>query len=151
MPDKRKLQAVSISSLLSDNNRKLGALLQHVHFLRRLEDKLHAHLGPPLNTHCSLANFAKDTLTLHSDSSIWAAKLRYTAPDILSYLQNECKLSSLKNIRIKVIPTAGPTQKTSHKRLMLSATSARYLAEVATSMRDNDLQKSLFKLSRHGK
>ncbi len=151
MPDTRKLQTVTLASLLSDDNPESGALLRHVYFLRRLEDKLLAYLGPPLNTHCTLANFANDTLTLLGDSSTWAARLRYAAPEILYYLQNECKLSSLKTVRIKVMPPAGSGRRSPRERPAISAASARHLAEVATSMRDNDLQKSLFRLARHGK
>lgn len=149
MPDTRNCQILPVGSLFSDRNNQLGNLCQHINNLRNLENKLLAYLAPPLNTHCTLANYTTTTIVLHTDSPTWAAKLRYCIPEILSYMQHECQLETLRTIRIKVIPLNNPLDKISTRRLTITSASANFINKVATMMSDNDLRTSLLKLGKH--
>jgi len=142
--------SVPAYSYLSDSCSNLGQLIQHGARLRELECQLTAHLGPPLNRHCRIANYANNTLTLHTDSPGWAAKLRFITPDILNFMRNNCHLSEIKTVRIRImIPDTKPVKTSKH--LALSQTTAGHIKEVASSMSDEGLRQSLFRLSEHRK
>lgn len=154
MPYSRNRQPLPIGSLLSDGDSQLGRLCQHIDNLRNLENKLLAYLDPPLNVHCALANYTNNTIVLHTDSPTWAAKLRFRTPEMLSYMQHECKLETLKTIRIKIIPLTGQLDKTQPgktvtRRLTISSISANFINNVAFTMSDIDLRTSLIKLGKH--
>ena len=151
MLKKRNLQKSALLALFTDNKTTIGKLYEHAKYIQQLEIKLFKHLGHPLNTHCILANHANDTLTLHADSPSWATKLRYCTPDILSYMQQQCHLPTLKTVRIKVMPTANKTTQIPKRHLSLSAKSAKFIDGVATSMTDENLSRSLLKLSKHSR
>lgn len=142
--------SVPAYSYLSDSSSKLGQLIQHGNRLRELESQLTAHLGAPLNQHCRIANYANNTLTLHTDSPGWAAKLRFITPDILNFMRNKCHLSEIKTVRIRIIiPDMKPAKNAKH--LTLSQTTADHIKEVALSITDEGLRQSLLKLSEHRK
>lgn len=139
--------SIPVSSYLSGNS-GLGQLVQHSARLRELEHKLVDHLGPPLDQHCRIANYADTTLTLHTDSPAWAAKLRFITPDILNYMRSRCHLHNIRTVRIRVLlPDSNPVSAPRH--LKLSHTAADHLRSVALSMTDEGLHQSLLRLSEH--
>jgi hypothetical protein len=141
----------SLHSLFTDNNNMIGDLLKHAYYIQQLQSKLHEHLGPSLNTHCIIANYNNAVLTLHADTPTWAAKLRYLTPDILCYMHQQCHLTKLKTIRIKVMPTIFSPARTSIRQLTLSAKSAKLMKDVANTMPDQALRTSLLKLAKHSR
>ena len=151
MSDKHRNKPLPFHSLLERNNSELNNLCQHSVFLVNLENKLLTFLKSPLNNHCKVANYSNETIILLSDSPAWAAKLRYCTPAILSYLQTECQLSSLKTIRIKVNPPASSKHSTQVRRLILSPTSAEFISQVANNMTDEKLRYSLLKIAQQQK
>lgn len=149
MSNKSTNKPVAFSSLFKSKNSELGTLCQHAAFLSDIEKNLLSFLGFPLNTHCKLANYANDTVILHSDSPAWAAKLRYNTPLILDLLRTRCRLNTLKTIRIKVNPPVSPASTLPVKRLTLSPASAEFISQVANSMTDDNLRLSLLKIAKH--
>lgn len=133
----------------STSNSKVGLLLKHANFINQLQSELHKYLGQPLNAHCKIANYKKDTLILHADSPGWAAKLRYMTPDILGLMHQQFKLTDIKTIRVKVAPDSRKTFKTSKKPVTLSSKSAKLVNDVANTISDHALKTSLLKISRH--
>lgn len=142
--------SVPVYSYLTDSYSNLGRLIQHGDRLRELESRLTAHLEPPLNQHCQIANYANNTLTLHTDSPTWAAKLRFITPDILNFMRNNCSLSEIKTVRIRIMIPDTKTANTA-KHLTLSPSTADHIKEVALSVTDDGLRHSLLKLSKHRK
>lgn len=152
MTDRIYNKPVAFSSLLENPDSMPGKLFLHAGYLSQLEKKLHLFLESPLNTHCKIANFSNETLVLHSDSAAWAAKLRYNIPAILNYMQTECRLTTLKTVRIRIkLPEQSSQAKSASKNNLISRDSANYLNQMADSMSDADLRLSLLKLSRHGR
>lgn len=149
MPDHPRNKTVMFSALLKNENSMLGRLCQHADFLGVLENRLRLFLDSPLNTHCIVANYYNSTLILHADSAAWASKLRYNTPAILAFMQNECKLKSLKTIRIKVIPASTQHQDNAGRRLSMSAATGNLINQVAATMPDDELRLSLLKLAKH--
>ena len=151
MQKKKQFNTPTLHAFLINKESMMGGLLKHTHHIQQLQSELHKYLGPPLNTHCILANYHDDMLILHADSPTWSAKLRYLIPDILSYMQQQCHLTKLKTIRIKVMPVSPSPAKTSTRQLTLSATSARLMNDVANTMSDQALRASLLKLAKHSR
>ncbi len=151
MQNSKKIITPSLYALLTGNKNMFGDLLNHTHYIQQLQYNLHEYLGPPLNTHCILANHNNDILIIHADSPTWAAKLRYLTPDILSYMHQQCHLTKLKTIRIKVMPTTPSPVKTSTRQLTLSTKSAKLMNDVANTISDPALRTSLLKLTKHNR
>ena len=150
MSDRTYNKPETFTTLLKNKNSALGRLYLHVRYLTLLEKKLCLFLDSPLNTHCSVANVTNDTLVLHSDSAAWAAKLRYNIPAILNYMQNECNLTTLKTIRIKIkLPENHQRSVPARKKPILSKASAHFINQAAATMSDDDLRLSLLKLAKH--
>ena len=89
---------------LINTDEQLYQLHRHTKAIRALNEVLAYHLAPPLNHHSKVANYSEDTLILYTDTSAWAAKLRFNTPAIRKYMQKNSKLTKLKTIRIKVLP-----------------------------------------------
>jgi len=138
-----------LRNLLRTETGVLGNLMQHVDFLQGLEQKLAAFLGPAVNIHCRIANYANDTLVLHADTPSWASRIRYNTPQILLYLQNECNLAALKTIRIKVMPASAQIVKTPDKQLKLGPHTANLIRDSALSVTDETLKSLLLKISKY--
>lgn len=150
MSDRTYNKPDTFTSLLNDKDSTLGKLYLHAGFLAHLEKKLCLFLGSPLNTHCSVVNFTDDTLVLHSDSAAWAAKLRYNIPAILNYMQNECNLTTLKTIRIKIkLPDHSRQPESVRRKPVMSKASAHFINQTAETMSDDDLRLSLLNLAKH--
>ncbi len=134
--------------LLENHASPLGKLFRQTQQLVRLTEKLQSFLEPPLNQHCTVANFDHVTLVLHADSAAWASRLRYNTSAILSHMRRESDLQGLKTLRIKIKPADIPTQK-SIRRITLTRTSARIITHSASLMPDDELRQSLLRLARH--
>ena len=114
--------------------------------IQLVQEKLKTILPPPLCDHFVLANIDKETLTLHTDSSAWAARLRFKTPDILSFARQLHDIDHPASIRIKVVPSAGqpgPAKRT----ISLSSKSAQLIRETAATITDPHLRDALMRLS----
>lgn len=144
----RQKGSVAIQSLLNREKGELAGLFRHVSELRMFQDKLKTKLPSPLCEHFILANISEDTLTLHTDSPAWAARLRFITPDILKYAQQLRRLHSPQTIRIKVVPPA--SQSTSVKRMInLSHKNAQLIQDTADSINDPVLRAALTRLAQN--
>ena len=147
-PDFQKTPPL-VWTLLRADTSTLGRLMQHIDFLKGLEQKLGSFLGSTLNKHCNIANYANNTLILHADTPSWASKIRFNTPQILHFLQKECNLVSLKTIRIKVMPAPAQSARLSDKRWKLDEYTARLISQSASSVTDEALKCSLLRISKH--
>ncbi len=134
----------------------MNSLYTHAKSICALNEKLHNYLDPALSSHCSVANYSAQTLTINSDTSAWASKLRNHIPDILHYAQHECALSKLASIRIKVCPShnnANTTQSDipndGSRKAFISKKSAEFIKNVAMSIQNPALQESFLKISKN--
>jgi hypothetical protein len=97
----------------------------------RLEEALPAELVP----HCQVAAIQAGSLTLHTDSPAWAARLRYLGPDILHALQADSELPTIRAVRIRTIPQNTPAIR-KKPRPGLSTQTVQLLRDVAESIQD---------------
>jgi hypothetical protein len=95
--------------------RSVRHLLQDKPGLQRLEREIHAQeslladvrrcLPADLASHCLNARLRVDTLVLHTDSPVWATRLRYLAPQLASVLAAE--YPAVREVKIRLlVPTA---------------------------------------------
>lgn len=138
--------AVAIQSLLNLESGGLATLYRHVSDLRELQNKLKTKLPSPVCDHFILANINEDTLTLHTDSSAWAARLRFLTPDILSAARQLCRLPPPQTIRIKVVPPTIETT-TIKRSINLSSKNAQLILETANTIADPVLRAALTRLA----
>lgn len=136
-------------TLVNSDSGILHNLIQQVTLLKYIDQKLGSFLGKPLCDHCTIANFANETLLLHADTPAWASRLRYNTPQIMLFMQNECGLESLRTIRVKVTPATFPSIQLPGKRWKLDQHTADMIYRTASTMTDETLKHTLLRISKH--
>ena len=129
---------------------RLGAIVTHNSILRQLfrQAATYQHISlqvrnlleEPLRSHVRLGAIRDGTLTLTTDSSAWAAKLRYQVPNLHRELSTIPELSEIQTIRVKVaiLPAEGnPSQ--SRKALPMSRPTADGLQRQAEALDVDDV------------
>ncbi|MEN8216175.1 MAG: DUF721 domain-containing protein [Pseudomonadota bacterium] len=94
----------SFRQLLANSSGVLKRLLQHSETLKHLNKIFQASLSDPLKQHCHVANFRQKILVVHTDSSIWATRLRYMAPELLLQWQLDSAMPTIDKIEVRVRP-----------------------------------------------
>src|SRR3990167_1965297 len=73
-------------------------IVDKIEELKRLNELLSLYLEADLAPHCQVANFRSGCLVIQVDSSVWAMRLRYLFPDLLSRLRYEARLVQLVSL-----------------------------------------------------
>lgn len=131
------------------SSEQLGGMLSHVRLLRRLTAVLRDNLPAPLAEHCVAANIDGTTLVVAASSSVWAAKLRYHLPTLLTQLQLCDVLPTIDNIRIRIQPLQLERDISPVIRPPLSANTVALITQVADHTIDSALREALHRLARH--
>jgi len=82
----------------------LHPLNQQSQFLKRLDKICKDSLPTPLNQHCHVANLRDKTLVIHTDSSLWATRLRLFVPVLKHQWQINQFAPGIDQIEVKVRP-----------------------------------------------
>ena len=140
-----------MNSPLQINKLLLGSqysrLVSQTRTLMALETLLQTLLPEPLKTHCRLLAFREDTLVLAADSPVWAARLRFHAPQLVKQF-NRNQTVKLHTIQIRVRPPERivPAQRRqSMARRSKNSTTA--LQQVAQTVSDPGLKTALLRLA----
>jgi hypothetical protein len=141
----RKKQTCTAVSLLETC---ASQSISHARKLARLGRWLHQHLPEPLNTQTKILNLRNQILILSTNSPVWATRLRYLAPELLSQLAQETSLNILK-IQIKSRPTYAETSKSFVKKQKpaLSSMSAAIISQTAADINHPGLSGALQRLA----
>lgn len=145
---KKLSTALDIGSLIADKKNKFSSLYHHALELIRLQQILKDAIQRPLGDHITVANVVNNILTIYTDSAAWAARLRFSIPEMLDSLDKKAPDLSIKSIRIKVMPTDNPGTETGYKPA-LSEKNSLLLKNVADSISDAELREALLRLSRN--
>lgn len=89
--------------LMISNSEILSHLSAHNNTLQKLNNKFQEYLPTPLNQHCQVANFREKTLVIHTESSLWATRLRYITPTLIGKWQKDTNVE-IEHLEIKVRP-----------------------------------------------
>lgn len=140
-----------MNSPLQINKLLLGSqysrLVSQARALMALETLLQALLPEPLKAHCRLLAIREDTLVLAADSPVWAARLRFHAPQLVKQF-NRNQTVKLHTFQIRVRPPERivPTQRRqSMSRRSKNSTTA--LKQVAQTVSDPGLKTALLRLA----
>lgn len=140
-----------MNSPLQINKLLLGSqysrLVSQARALMALETLLQALLPEPLKAHCRLLAIREDTLVLAADSPVWAARLRFHAPQLVKQF-NRNQTVKLHTFQIRVRPPERivPTQRRkSMSRRSKNSTTA--LQQVAQTVSDPGLKTALLRLA----
>jgi len=93
----------TVNSLLNQPKGDIKALMDQLTKIRTINNSLHRQINPLLSQYCRVVNIRKSTLVLAVDSPVWANKLRFQLPELLSYFRSNGFIS-LANIDIIVQP-----------------------------------------------
>jgi hypothetical protein len=94
----------SFRQLIANPSGVLKRLLQHSETIKQLNKIFQASLSDSLKQHCHVANFRQKILVVHTDSSIWATRLRYMAPELLYQWQLDSAMPTIDKIVVRVRP-----------------------------------------------
>jgi hypothetical protein len=88
-----KKRAKTSSQLINSPEGDVKALMDQLTKITTLNNSLHQFINPTLSQHCRVVNIRKSTLVIAVDSSVWANKLRFQLPELLSELRQQGYLS----------------------------------------------------------
>ncbi len=136
--------------LLESGQNQYKTLLDKVNKLHDLNIFVKQYLTSPLVDHCQVANLRQGKLVLAVDSPVWATKLRFYLPELLSTLRQQPRFAGLAGIEVCVAPetlkTTEPSKITLPGRKMSNA-NRKMLLELAVSTKDERLKAALIALA----
>lgn len=147
----RNSPIISVRELIAEKSGPLRRLAAHARNITSLGDRIHEFLGVPLNRHCRLANFSDQIVVVHADSPVWAARLRYLAPQLLHYLRTDCGKTHLNDLILRVKPFQQHAPDGDSSRLRLSTGSSELILSLASTISDPELKRALEHLATHSK
>ena len=134
----------SVRHLLQDKP-TLNHLEHEINAQRALLAEIRRLLPGELAAHCVSARLHGQRLVLHTDSPVWASRLRFMASELLSLLENRDR--SLREIKIKLLPARSPgTKRRAPARR--SHTAGDIVADSAEHVESAALREALQRLSR---
>jgi hypothetical protein len=95
----------SFSQLMASPTGILCRLLQHSETIKQLNKIFKTSLSAPLSQHCYVANLRDKTLVVHTDTSLWATRLRYMTPELLEKWQQDISIPTIDQIEVRVCPS----------------------------------------------
>tara|TARA_B100000902_G_C26858692_1_gene691935 strand:- start:223 stop:666 length:444 start_codon:yes stop_codon:yes gene_type:complete len=105
------------------------------------------HLPNYLSLHCNNTVLSKAILNIYTDSPVWANKLRFEAPNLLSKLREEQLDISSISVKCNILPKLSKRKiKKSHDRNSNKA--SKIVESLANTTIDSKLRAALIRLSK---
>lgn len=98
-----KKRPQTVNTLLNDPNGDVQFLMHRLSTITELKKQLPKLLAGDTAKHCRVINLRNSTLVIAVNSSVWANKLRFKLPDLLSDFR-AAGYSGLSKIEIVVQP-----------------------------------------------
>jgi len=141
-------QPLKINKLLGTG--RLADLLAHSRDLGKLDILLAELLPAPLNTHCHLLSIRNSVLVMSADSPVWAARLRFHAPQLVKQLTRRLPAKRC-TIQVRVRPPEIPLPPQPHKAVTRPGRQGvAALQQAAQSVSDPGLKTALLRLANRG-
>ncbi|OGO94424.1 MAG: hypothetical protein A3F10_02775 [Coxiella sp. RIFCSPHIGHO2_12_FULL_42_15] len=111
-----------------------------------------AHLlSPPLQQHCQVANYENTTLTVRTNSAVWATQLRYQQRVILDALQQHPFFKLITDLKIRIyLPETSPPPR-QRRTLQMTRSTSELIKNSADAVTHPDLKAALQRLSNNKK
>jgi len=125
----------------------LADLLARSRDLRKMDILLAELLPAPLNAHCRILSIRNTILVLAADSPVWAARLRFQAPQLVKQLVQHLSAKRYTiHVRVRPPETAPPSQP--HKPVMRPGRQGiAALLQAAQTVSDPELKTALLRLA----
>jgi hypothetical protein len=98
-----KKRPQTVNKILNDPNGDVQFLMHRLSTITALKEQLPQFLSEDIAKHCRVINLRSSTLVIAVNSSIWANKLRFKLPDLLSDFRT-AGYSGLSKIEIVIQP-----------------------------------------------
>jgi len=115
-----------------------GQLLAHARVLDRLDQILTSMLDPALSSHCQVADYRNQCLTLVCSNATFATRLRMITQQLLESFREEGELG-IERMEIRIAPVNRP-QPEVRKQRTLSSAAVQALGRFASDSGDADIQ-----------
>jgi hypothetical protein len=127
----------SINEIMRDNSSKshFTGLIAKAKYLEKLNNFFSKILDSTLATHCFIAKFENDELTLVVDSPTWATKLRYAIPDLLKNLKCQSEFKSVAKINYCISPKNENVYILKKKKNLMTEENEKYWNETLKSLK----------------
>lgn len=145
MPEGRK--PTRAAGFLRRGGTHLDRLLAEAAARERLCARVRAAVGSPAAEHVRACGLNRGLLQITTDSSVWAARLRYQVPRILGELRSVEGLEDLRSVRIRVAVSRGEPLHPPLAPPAMSAEAGAMLKQVSESTADPSLRSILRRLS----
>ncbi len=127
------------------------SLAQKSQKLDHLQDILLACLPQNCHSHLSIANLNNKQLTLVTDSSVWASRLRLYTNTMLDMLQQHGN-TEINRIKVRQIQThLNIKPEIKKKQRQMSSRIGVLISQSASSVEDEALKSALLKLAKNAK
>ena len=138
---------IKINKLLKFGSQ--ARLMAQARLLTELDNQLQTLLAPPLQQHCRVLALREQVLVLAADSPVWAARLRFHAPQLLRQfsLPQSARLRSIR-VRVYQAQYSNPASPPSQVRLP-GPRGAAAIRQAAETVSDPALKTSLLRLASH--
>ena len=141
-------QPLKINKLLGAG--VLAGLLARSRELRKMDVLLAELLPAPLNAHCRILSIKNTILVLAADSPVWAARLRFQAPQLVQQLTQHLS-GKRRTIQVRVRPPetvlVPPPQKPG---IRPGTQGIAALQQAARTVSDPELKTALLRLANRG-
>ncbi len=129
------------------NERGLKAIRLKTAQIQLAQDILTQILPTKILGHCFVGHVDDKTLTIFSDSAVWATQLRYQQGEMVSAFRQHTGFRALNRIKIKIKPPTNKPPKRLKQAISLSSKVSRLLQSTAATIRHPSLKKALLKLA----
>lgn len=127
-------------------NKAAVPLLERARKLTRLEHTVLRLLPENLAGHCRVLNLKNETLVLSVNSSAWAARLRFAAPELIKQLQHHFP-GSVRSVQVRIQPPSAEDPPKKRPELKISLKNGELLAHTARDIDHPGLQEALYRLA----
>lgn len=121
-------------------------LWSHLARLQSLNRALRDALPAPMAEHCQVANLRGHQLILAADSSVWATRVRYHTPQLLSHFR---QLGSVEidKVRVHIRTETSRNDPPQRRQASISASAGTILEQTARGIGDAGLESALLRLA----
>lgn len=148
-----KKNLVPIAKFLTLQRKQSNPLILEAKRLAKVKMIINQSLDSQISEHVEVASLNKNTLTLVTDSPVWATRVRYMQNQILSQLRKFTFTKYIHKIYIKVRPMDFYENRNQKREntLSLSKGSAKKMLQEIDSVKDPALKAALLRLTKHAK
>jgi hypothetical protein len=140
----------AISHVLQQDSHVIDGILAKLKQLHQIQNILHCYLDKKLAPHCVVANFENHSLSIITDTALWATQLRFQIPNLLTQLRQHDELAKLQEIRCKIRPKQPlPPEIEYPQQERLSLETSKILLETAKSIKHSSLKEIMEKIAQN--